>query len=513
MLDRLVYWLALGAITLIRTLPLAACFALGQAIGAFLWAILPRYRKLAMENLSAAFVNEKTPAEIRRLTFRHFTTLGANGVCAFKFAVLPQRTILRVAPFVNSEVVERNILSGRGVVLAISHMGSWELYAQAAFQRPETRFGTVYQALRNRHLDELINRDRRKGVETFDRKEGFQAAIALLRRPGSTAVLVDQSAGNGGIWMPFFNRLCSNSPLAAALAIRTNSAVVPAAIFTSGFARWRIVYEEEIPYDRKNPEQLTADINAVLERQIRQSPADWFWVHNRWKTPWPNLLIARQKRGIYLPPGSDPAKLYPFRFVVRSPNWLGDAVMSLRAVRAFRLGRPDARLSILTPEKLAAFWKTIAEVDEVISFAPEESIFAVAKKIRGRFEAAILLPNSFRAAAEAWLAGIPRRVGFRGHLRSTLLTQIIDEPKKKKTGPPRHQADRYFHIAERCGAVEPPADQRSARANEGGPASAWRLPRFRIRARQALARRALSKDHATGLGKITLLVGGRWNRE
>ena len=195
MLDRLVYWLALGAITLIRTLPLAACFALGQAIGAFLWAILPRYRKLAMENLSAAFVNEKTPAEIRRLTFRHFTTLGANGVCAFKFAVLPQRTILRVAPFVNSEVVERNILSGRGVVLAISHMGSWELYAQAAFQRPETRFGTVYQALRNRHLDELINRDRRKGVETFDRKEGFQAAIALLRRPGSTAPRVFNQPG------------------------------------------------------------------------------------------------------------------------------------------------------------------------------------------------------------------------------------------------------------------------------------------------------------------------------
>ena len=42
--------------------------------------------------------------------------------------------------------------------------------------------------------------------------------------------------------MPFFNRLCSTSPLAAALAIRTNSAVVPAAIFTSGFARWRVVY-------------------------------------------------------------------------------------------------------------------------------------------------------------------------------------------------------------------------------------------------------------------------------
>jgi heptosyltransferase II len=491
MWDRLIYWLALGAVTVIRQLPLAVCFVLGQVIGAFLWAILPRYRKLARENLSAAFANEKSSSEIRWLAFRHFATLGANGICSFKFAALPREEILRIAPFENSEVISRNILSGRGVVLAISHLGSWELYAQAAFQRSETRFGTIYQALRNPHLDELINRDRRKGVETFDRKEGFQAAIALLRKPGSTAVLVDQSAGHGGVWMPFFNRLCSTSPLAAALAIRTNSAVVPSAIFTSGFARWRIVYYDEIPYKTRDPEQLTADINAVLERQIRQSPADWFWVHNRWKTPWPSLLLGRQKRGIYLPPGTDPATLYPFRFLVRSPNWLGDAVMSHHAARAFKLGRPDARLAVLTPVKLEAFWNTIAEVDEVIPFAPEDSLFAIAKKIRGRFEAVILFPNSFRSAAEAWLGEISRRVGFRGHMRSMLLTQIIDEPKKKVGGRPQHQADRYWHIARRCGAGRPPAvAARSAASKvanligvcpgaEYGPAKRWPLERFR----------------------------------
>jgi heptosyltransferase II len=489
-LDRLIYWLALGAITVIRQLPLKLCFVLGQVIGAFLWAILPRYRELARENLSAAFANEKSSSEIRRLTFRHFTTLGANGICSFKVAVLPQKAVLRIAPFENSEVVQRNILRGRGVLLAISHLGSWELYAQAAFQRPETRFGTVYQALHNPYLDELINRDRKK-VELFDRKKGFQAAIALLRKPGCTAVLVDQSAGNAGIWMPFFNRLCSTSPLAAALAIRANAAVVPAAIFTSGFARWRVVFEEEIPYDRSNPEQLTADINAALERQIRQSPADWFWVHNRWKTPWPNLLIGRQRRGIFLPQGTDPSTLCPFHFIVRSPNWLGDAVMSQRAVRAFKCGRPDARLAVLTPAKLEAFWKSIPEVDEVISFAPEDSLFAIARKIRRRFDAAILFPNSFRSAAEAWLAGIPRRVGFRGSLRSMLLTQLIDEPKKKKAARPKHQADLYWHIAERCGAVEPPPlPTRPSPAQtdivlgvcpgaDFGPAKRWPAERFR----------------------------------
>jgi lauroyl/myristoyl acyltransferase len=120
-------------------------------------------------------------------------------------------------------------------------------------------------------------------VKTFDRKNGFDAAIALFRKPGSVGVLVDQSAGHGGVWMPFFNRLCSTSPLAARLAIRTNAAVIPTAVYTSGFAKRRVVFEEEIPYDPGNPEQLTADINSALEQQIRRSPANWFWVHNRWK--------------------------------------------------------------------------------------------------------------------------------------------------------------------------------------------------------------------------------------
>ena len=129
---------------------------------------------------------------------------------------------------------------------------------------------------------------------------------------------------------------------------------MPSAVFTSGFARWRVVFEEEIPYDPDQPAQLTAHIDAVLERQIRQSPADWFWVHNRWKTSWPQLLLAKQRRGIYLPPGTDPSTLHPFWFHCALARLAGDAVMSLRAARAFKL----------TPAKLEAFWKSIAEVDE-----------------------------------------------------------------------------------------------------------------------------------------------------
>ena len=491
MLDHLVYWLALGVVTIVRSLPLAICFAFGQAIGVVLWAILPRYRRLARENLASVFGKEMSPAQIRALTFKHFVTLGANAVSAFKMAACSQEEILRCAPIENLDRIKRNIAKGRGVVLAINHIGNWELYAQLVFQVPEARFGTVYQALHNKDLDRLINEDRGKqGVATFDRKKGFNGAIALLREPGVVGVLVDQNAGDGGTWMPLFGRLASTSPLAAAIAIRTDSVVVPVAIYTSGFAKWRVVLSDEIPYDPANPEQLTADINTALEKQIRVSPADAFWVHNRWKVPHPYILTARQKRGTFIPPGYDIEKLRPFRIVVRSPNWLGDAVMSINAARAFKLCRPDAKLTILTPAKIAGLWRMVPEVDDIIEIEAKESIFSVAKKLRGKFEVAVLFPNSTRSALEAWLAGIPRRIGYLGNSRKLLLNQIISEKKKKKDKP-EHHADRYWRIAERCGAVDipplpsrhnPPTDRiifGICPGAEYGPAKRWPADRFR----------------------------------
>ena len=419
-----------------------------------MWLILPGYRRLARENLTIAFANEMSEADLGYLTFRHFTTLGANVVCAFKMPSLSQAQIQRVAHFENLDVVKRNIALGRPVIMAINHIGNWELYAQIVFQWPEVRSGTIYQALHNKLVDDLVNRDRRRlGLETFDRKKGFQGAIALLRELGVLGVLVDQHAGKSGVWTPFFHRLCSTSPLVATLALRTNAVVIPSAIYTDGFARWRIVMGQEIPWTADNPEQLTLDLNRNLEEQIRVSPADWFWVHNRWKTP-RSFLLNDVKRGIYLPGGA--ATVNPFRIVARSPNWLGDAVMSVDAVRAFKFGRPDAHLSVLTPAKLAGFWRRVDGVDEVIEIEKEESVFSVARRLRGRFHVAVLFPNSLRSALEVWLAHIPVKVGFKGHYRHWLLDHTIADGKRPPANQPVHQADVYWRIAARCGAEDRP---------------------------------------------------------
>jgi len=488
MADRLVYILALAAVRLVRLLPLEACFGLGRAVGAFLWLILPGYRRLARENLRIAFGDEMSPEEIRALAFKHFTTLGANALSAIKIPSMPHEEIGRAATIENLGLLQKTIAAGRPVVLAINHIGNWELYAQLVFKMPGVKFGTVYQALHNKFIDDLVNGDRRRlGVQTFDRKQGFQSAIALLREPGILGVLVDQHAGDGGVWTPFFGRLCSTSPLAATLALRTDAAVVPVAIHTSGFAKWRVVVGKEIRWRADKPDQLTLDINKALEQQVRESPADWFWVHNRWKIPKPAFLINGAKRGIHLPPRDPPPAA--FRIVVRSPNWLGDAIMSVPAARAFKFGRPDASVTILAPEKLAGFWRSVPDIDGVVEIEPGESVFSVAQKIHDRFDAAVLFPNSLRAALEVRIARIRRRVGYGGHWRRWLLDHAIRPPAGAQ-GRPVHQALVYWRIAERCGAQAMPPAKPLWKPNrrervigicpgaEYGPAKRWPAYKF-----------------------------------
>lgn len=311
------------------------------------------------------------------------------------------------------------------------------------------------------------------------------------------AILVDQHAGDKGVWTPFFDRLASTTSLPAILATKTHAELLPVAIYTVGPAKWRLEVSEFIPKRGASIEELTYRINRALELLIIRRPSDWFWLHQRWKTPSPRFLLREYKRGVYLPTNCGPLK--PFRMLVRSSNWLGDAVMATPAVRRFKRGRPDARLTVLTRTKLADYWRLVPEVDELVTIDQGDSVFRVAAKIRGRFEVAILFPNSVRAAIEAWLAGIPRRVGYSRPWRDWFVNQII--PEATHPGPLRHQTGHYLRIADRVGAnPSEPLLQKVHRdvvpglaalcpGAEYGPAKRW--TEFALAAKQISERRGI----------------------
>jgi len=494
MFDFVFYLLYRAGLAVVAALPLSFLFGFGEFLGVCAWMFSGKYRRLATRNLEIAFSNEKSPRELRQLVRQHFRRLGANLLCSAKLTQMPPEKILEHVEVENIESMAREFRAGVPVVLILSHLGTWEVFAQLM---PEfvgfVRNSSVYQGLGNRFIDEHVQRTRSQtGLELFDRHDGFEPVIELLRSGGGVGVLSDQHAGDHGVWTPFFGRLASTSPLPALLAKRTRAALIAAGVYTTGRARWRMVFTERFDETGASVAVLTSKINQVIEEQVRRAPEDWFWVHNRWKTPEPNFLLAHYKRGIYLPPGFSARDLKPFRILIRSSNWLGDAVMSVPAVRAIKGGRPDVHVTIAAPDKIAAMWKLIPEVDAIIPL-PEGSLLPVVRLLKQQmsFDVAILFPNSLRVAFESWLSGIPRSVGYRGHWRSWLVNQIVRKPRKPR--PPEHHSLRFFRIARECGAetsnIEfPKLDQTSniehqtliglCPGAEYGPAKRWLPERF-----------------------------------
>ena len=335
MVEYFVYLVYRAGFALVGLLPLRVAFRLGNLLGLCAWLVLGKYRRLGLHNVDIAFGDEKSASEKRRLVRRHFQRLGANVLSSLKLAAMPSAEVHALVKVDNAATLHRELRGGRPLVMILSHIGNWELQAQMFpvvldYVRPST----IFQQLKNRYIDKHVRKLReRDGVECFDRNEGFHKPIEHLRAGGGVGILSDQHAGDQGLWVPFFGKLASTTSLPALLAKRTGAAVFGTAVYTDGPGRWRMRFTERIDEPNASIEAITAKANEIIERQIRVAPEDGFWLHNRWKTPRPNFLLERYKRGVFLPKDLPLGKLKRFRILIRSSNWLGDAVMSVPAAR------------------------------------------------------------------------------------------------------------------------------------------------------------------------------------
>jgi heptosyltransferase-2 len=131
----------------------------------------------------------------------------------------------------------------------------------------------------------------------------------------------------------------------------------------------------------------------------------------------------------------------PASILVRGVNWLGDAVMSTPALRRLREAQPDARIVLLTADKLHELWRDHPALDEVVTFSSRDSVFKVGRRLRElNCDTALILPNSPRSALECWLAKVPRRIGYLRPWRGWALTDKV-APRAAETGMERRSAE------------------------------------------------------------------------
>src|SRR5450830_1803595 len=136
------------------------------------------------------------------------------------------------------------------------------------------------------------------------------------------------------------------------------------------------------------------------------------------------------------------------RTLVISPNWIGDAVMAQPLLARLKQAQPGRPIDVLAPPSVAPVWRAMAEVDTVMETPFRHGAlqlkqrwqFARALKRRG-YADAYVLPNTIKYALIPWLAGIARRVGYRGEMRYGLLNVMHrDDPKAPRAMVPFYAA-------------------------------------------------------------------------
>lgn len=291
MLERLLLLVAHAALLLMRLLPLPWVARLGQFGGLIAWLADARHRRVARDNLAAVFGSTLSEAEIGRLARKNFRRIGEAFACGIKTALMSQAAVnrrLEVRGLEHLRVDDPSLPPRR--VFAVGHFGNFEIYARWADRVPPFEFSTTYRALRQPSINRLFQSLReRSGCRYFERRTEARALRrALLERPLMLGLLADQHAGQRGLRLPFLGRECSTSASPAVFALRYECPLHVLICYRTGLARWRIEIGEAIPTRDADGQPRSAaaimqDVNRAYEAAIRRDPANWFWVHRRWK--------------------------------------------------------------------------------------------------------------------------------------------------------------------------------------------------------------------------------------
>ena len=136
------------------------------------------------------------------------------------------------------------------------------------------------------------------------------------------------------------------------------------------------------------------------------------------------------------------------KILVRGTNWIGDAVMSIPALRELRRIFPDSQITLHTRSWDDGLFRDVDFIDELVTFDKHrwkiKDVYDNSQFLRDdKYELAVLLPNSFESALTYFLTRIPRRIGYNKDVRGLLLTDPIAVPEWKNR---KHEVFYYLNL-------------------------------------------------------------------
>jgi len=451
-------------------------------LGEFMLVALPRRRRLVFSNLDHAFPDQPRAwqAAIARASCRRLVETGLLSLAAPFLSEARLRRIAHLTPE-GRALLETWQREPRPVLIGAPHFAYWESLTWLGLFGPLPEFGAIFRPLRNPALDAFVKRTRERfGIKLLSRKEGFQDALKILRRRGAVGVLFDQNAGETGALTTLFGRIASTTELPGLMVAKYQADV--AALYARRTGFWRIeIHLEPVATDR-TVTGVTLALNRWLESALARDDdlcASWLWSHARWRTqtiPSRRLRLEAKRSllaedlaargGLALPRKT--------RVFVRLPNWLGDVVMALPLLRAIRLSRPDAELTLIGKAAFAPLAATCGVGDHYEVLPPRgPGYFLHFRRLRRRHpDVYLLFTNSTRGDLEAWCTRCRQRFGIvrPGH-RRPLLTHAYAVPPDFDESR-RHQLELWENFLRHFGLAQPPDRRPVADGSATPPAGA-----------------------------------------
>jgi Kdo2-lipid IVA lauroyltransferase/acyltransferase len=283
-------WLAQITVEKIAALlPGPVVFRLGEALGGLAWHFMRERRNIVLRNLRIAFYGEHDLESLREMARHSFRRTAANLFSALHTTGLSARQIDQVVTVENPELVAEAIRHGHGVVLLPCHMGNWEILTRIHRSFPEGHEnGALYRPLNNPLLDARVLAQRQaESTRLFSKRDSFHTIAGFVREGGILGILADQRVGSQGELVTYFGRLTRASPLPSLVARRGKSRALGMSVSTVSPGKWTIRY-----HPIEGPITTAACMDAI-ERSLRVSPLDVFWLQERWK---PYLRKSRDVR-------------------------------------------------------------------------------------------------------------------------------------------------------------------------------------------------------------------------
>lgn len=285
-------------VSFVQALSPRMCGSMAEMMAMFIHRVVPRKMTryaVAQANIRQAFGDKyddrQIDAIIHQMWVHLFRLVG-------EIIHLPRKlrlnNVVEVLEFRNKPEVLRAMCSDRPVLLLSGHYGNWEM-AISVFGLFGFRMGLVARELDNPYLNQWFLKFRKyTGHRPIPKKGGYDLITEMLSRRGNLAMLADQDAGPSGVFVDFFGRAASTHKSIALLAIEYKALICVGyarrlkTTLANGWPQYELGCEEVIdPLDFEGADAvraITERYTLALERAIRRSPEQYFWVHRRWKS-------------------------------------------------------------------------------------------------------------------------------------------------------------------------------------------------------------------------------------